>query len=214
MKKNYRNYKAWEIKDTHKFSRWCSKFWIAVSIRIIFLRRLNVEKSNRAIESLAKDTKGIFRPKTFLKDVFGFPEHYESATNIGLGYRLKKITDTYAENHNSATVVAKEAIKVIFWYVKKCTPDKTQQRNLLKTIVSRIPMELNLMTRSVFQKNMNAQIDWRFEQGVGSKICTPFSFIVGFRLKIWLKSQEQKKHSVRQSACVMWTIICWYRIIP
>ena len=72
--------------------------------------------------------RGKFRPKIYLKDVFGFAGHKKNET-YGQGYKLnlKRINHITANNRAAATANAEFVIKGNNWFVPHCTPNITQQ---------------------------------------------------------------------------------------
>ena len=93
-----------------------------------------------------------------LKDIFGFAEHHEKSTN-SLGYKITKTrkSDTAVLNKDNATNIGKSKIIAIDWFVRYYTPSVSQQAILSKKIISKTPTELQIVQRSVFMKEVNAQ---------------------------------------------------------
>ena len=91
-----------------------------------------------------------------MKNVFGFVEDQENAI-YGLGYQLilKKQTGIDAIFRDAATANAKAPKEGFVWFVQHYTPNTTRKRKLSEQIVSRTPIELNLVEKSVFRKDIN-----------------------------------------------------------
>ena len=70
-----------------------------------------------------KNNNGKYHVRIYLKDVFSFVEHQETAT-YGLGYKLtlKRDTDNFVLNKDNAVNNAKIKIIAIEWYVPHYTP--------------------------------------------------------------------------------------------
>ena len=105
-----------------------------------------------------KNIKGKYHLKILLKDVFGFAECQEKATE-GLGYEL-----TLTRNEDDAVIdkangIAEARIKIdhIHWYVPHYTPSIQQQSKMSKQILNTTPTELRYVERSVFMKQVNNQ---------------------------------------------------------
>ena len=129
-----------------------------------------------------ENVKGKFHLRYMLRDVFGFAEHQEKAT-YGLGYKV-----TLTRNKDEAVIekvagIADGRIKIdhIHWYVAHYTPSIQQQSILSKQILSKTPIELRYVERSVFMKEVNNQNLWNFELGSLESMNVPIWNILGFR---------------------------------
>ena len=93
-----------------------------------------------------------------LKNIFGFAEHQEKATN-GLGFNsaLTINTDNAVLNKDNAINNAKIKIKSVESYVPHYTPSISNQAILSKQILSKVPTELQYVERSVFMKEVFTQ---------------------------------------------------------
>ena len=90
-----------------------------------------------------KFVKGKNHVRILLKDVFGFVENQEKATN-GLGYKstLRRSTDNVVLNKDNAINNAKIKINAIEWYVPHYTPSISNQTILSNQIISKTHTEL------------------------------------------------------------------------
>ena len=120
--------------------------------------------------------------RIYLKDIFGFAEHQEKATD-GLGYKLTltRASDNAVLKKTNATAIGKIKINCIEWYVPHYTDSLKEQGILMKQIQDKMPTELRYVGRSVFMKEVNTQNLWRFELGTQEGINVPIWFIVGFQ---------------------------------
>ena len=135
-----------------------------------------------------KNIKRKYHVRISLKNVFGFSEYQEKATN-GLGYKLTltRNTDKAVLNEANATNNGKIKINAIEWYVPHYTPSMQQQSILSKQILNKTPTELHYPERSVFMKEVNTQTFWTFELGTQEGINFPTWIFVGFQ-------QNDKQH--------------------
>ena len=129
-----------------------------------------------------KSQKGKYHIRIYLKDVFGFAEYQENATD-GLGYKLTmtKNTDNAVLNKGNATNNAKIEINAIEWYVPHYTPSVQQESILSKQVLNKTPTELHYPERSVFMKEVNTQNFWTFELGTQEGINIPIWVFVAFQ---------------------------------
>ena len=121
---------------------------------------------NRRRDKLAqnKNTKGKYRQRIMLKDVFGFAKSQEKAT-YGFGYKLKLTGNKDEAAIGGPAGIADATIKIdhIHWYVPRYTPSIQQQGILSNQILSKIQTEIRYIERSVFMKEVNNQNHWNFE---------------------------------------------------
>ena len=129
-----------------------------------------------------KNIKGKYHTRIYLKDIFGFAEHQEKATN-GLGYKLTltRNSDNAVLNKTNATAIGKIKINSIELYVPHYTASLKEQGLLMKQITDKIPTELQFVERSVFMKEVSTQNLWSFELGTQEGVNVPMLIIIGFQ---------------------------------
>ena len=95
--------------------------------------------------------KGKFQIRIILRQVFGFTKHQQKAT-YGLENKL-----TLTGNGNAVVLKktpkladVKKVVSSIDWYVPQYTTSNAQQGLLSKQILSKAPIELQYIGRSVF----------------------------------------------------------------
>ena len=102
-----------------------------------------------------KTTKGIFRVRIYLKEVFGCAEHQENAS-YGLGYKLtlKGNNENHVLSHPAGAIDAASlslAERVIIddlnWYVPHFTPNISNQKLMLGHIENRAATEITYFER-------------------------------------------------------------------
>ena len=93
-----------------------------------------------------KTTKGKYQVRILLKDVFGFAEAQEKATNR-LGYKLKltRNKDEAVLVKVVCTVDARKKIDHIHWYVPHYSPSIQHQAVLSKQILLRQPRSSDML---------------------------------------------------------------------
>ena len=98
-----------------------------------------------------ENTKGKYRRRIMLKDVFGFADYQEKCT-FGLGYKLILTRNKRQAVLDKASGIADARIKIerIHWYVPHFTPSNQQQVILSKQILIKTPTEFRYFERSVF----------------------------------------------------------------
>ena len=110
---------------------------------------------NRRQRELTNNKKHIrkIHLRNMLKDVFGFAQHQQKATN-GLGYKLTltRNTDNSVFNKANAINKAKMTVSVYERYVPHYTPSIPQQAILSKQILNKVLQEVQNRKRSVFLK--------------------------------------------------------------
>ena len=113
---------------------------------------------NRRRDELAqnKNVKDQYHFRIILKDAFGFAEHQKKAT-YGLGYEqtLTRIKDDSVVDKAAGIADARINIDYINWYVPHYTPSIQQQNISSKQVLSKRPIELRYVERSVFKKEVN-----------------------------------------------------------
>ena len=129
-----------------------------------------------------KTQKRKYHVRIYLKDVFGFAEYQEKATN-GLGYKLTltRNTDNAVLNRGNAINNGKVKINAIEWYVPHYTPSMQQQSILSKQILIKTPTQIQYPKKSVFMKEVNTQNFWTFELGAQEGINIPTWIFVAFQ---------------------------------
>ena len=131
---------------------------------------------NRRKDELAlnKSVKGKYHVRIMLKDVFGFAEGQEKATN-GLGYKLNLTRNKDEAVIDKVAGIADARIKIdhIHWYVPHYIPSMSEQTIMSKQILNKTPTELRYVERSVFMKEVNNQNLWNFELGSQEKMNVP-----------------------------------------
>ena len=144
-----------------------------------------------------KNKKGKFHLRIMLKDVFGFAEYQEKAT-YGLGYKLNltRIKDEAVIDKVAGIADSKFKIDHIHWYVPLYTPSFQQQNILSKQILSKTPIELRYVDRSVFTKEVNKQNLWNFELGSQESMKVPIWIIIGFQQQDRQGSQDLNNDTI------------------
>ena len=101
-----------------------------------------------------------------LKDVFGYIENQEKATD-GLAYKLTLTRNKDEAVFDKAVGIVDARINIdhIHWYVQHYTPSIQQQAILSRQILGKTPTDLRYIERSVFMKEVNNQNLWSFELG-------------------------------------------------
>ena len=148
-------------------------------LSIGFHRSRNTRKNEL---TLSKNTKGKHHLKILLKDVFGFAECHEKATE-GFGYKLTLTRNKDDEVIDTAVGIAnaRKRIDHMHWYVPHYTPCIQQHSILSNQIIRKIPTELRYIERSVFIKEVNNQNLWSFELGSQESTNVPIWVIIGFQ---------------------------------
>ena len=105
-----------------------------------------------------KNFKGKSHLRIFLRDIFGFAEHQETAT-YGLGYNLTMTRnfDDAVLNKANATTNAKIKIISLEWYVPHYTPSLNEYNKLMIQIQQETPTNIHYPERSVFMKEVNTE---------------------------------------------------------
>ena len=113
-----------------------------------------------------KNNKGKYHLRVYLRDVFGFAEHKETAT-YGLSYKLTltRFTDISVLNKHNAVNYAKIYFNTLHWYIPHYTPNLEEYNKLMNQIAKKAPAKLHYPERSVFMKEVNTQNFWTFELG-------------------------------------------------
>ena len=129
-----------------------------------------------------KKIKGNYHVRIFLRDIFGFAEHQETATH-GMGYNLTltRSTDNAVLNKANATTNAKFKINSFEWYVPHYTPSLIEYNKLMTQIKQKTPTNLLYPERSVFMKEVNTQNFWTFELGTQEGFNVPTWIYVVFQ---------------------------------
>ena len=98
-----------------------------------------------------KNIKGKYHLTNYLRGIFGFPEHQETA-NYGLGYKLPltRSIDNAVLNKANAKNNAKIKINSLEWYVPHYTPSLNEYSKLMNKIKIKTPTNLHYPERSVF----------------------------------------------------------------
>ena len=144
-----------------------------------------------------KNKKGKFHLRFMLKDVFGFAE-YQEKTTYGLGYKLTltRIKDEAVIDKVAGIADSKFKIDHIHWYVPHYTPSFQQQNILSKQILSKTPIELRYVERSVFTKEVNKQNLWNFEFESQESMNVPIWIIIGFQQQDRQGSQDLNNDTI------------------
>ena len=127
-----------------------------------------------------------------MKGIFGFVEHQDSCI-YGLGYKI--VLHRKSKNHvlghpaqaiDAATVAlaGRVILDNISWYVPHYTPSISNQKLMLRHIVSKTPTELSYIKRSSYMKDVTTENNRTFDLGVGDGIDIPVYVIVGFMQEI------------------------------
>ena len=111
-----------------------------------------------------KKVKGKYHVKIYLKDVFSFVEHQETAT-YGVGYKLTltRTNDNAVLKKDNATNNAKFKINALEWYVPRYTPSLEEYRKLMNQIAKKTPIQLHYPEKSALMKEVNTKNFWNFE---------------------------------------------------
>ena len=129
-----------------------------------------------------RNIKGKYHLRIYLRDIFGFLEHQETAT-CGLGYKLTltRNTDNAVLNKANATNNAKTKINSLEWYVPHYIPSLNDYNKLMNHIKNKTPTNLHYPERSVFMKEINTQNFWSFELGTQEGVNVPIWTYVVFQ---------------------------------
>ena len=132
--------------------------------------------------TIIKIFKSKSRLKIYLRDIFGFAEHQETAT-YGLAYKLTltRNTDNAVSNKDNATNKTKIKINVLKWYVPHYTPSLEKYNNIMNQITRKTPTELLYPANSVFMKKVNTQTFWTFDLGTQKGTYVPIWNYVVFQ---------------------------------
>ena len=117
-----------------------------------------------------------------LKDVFGFAEGPEKATN-DLGYKstLTRNKGDAVLNKAEAIADARNKIDHIHWHVPYYTLSIPQQGILSEQILRKRPTEIRYIEQSVFMKEVNTKNLWNYELGSQKSMNVPICIIIGFQ---------------------------------
>ena len=120
-----------------------------------------------------------------LKDVFGFAEHEEKAI-FGLGYKLILATnsDSAVLSKDNAIINATIKIKSFEWHVPQYTPSLNEQALISNQTLSKTPVELQYIERSVFMDEVKYQKKRKFQIGTQEGVKVSIFLINGFNNKI------------------------------
>ena len=129
-----------------------------------------------------KNINGKYHLRIYLRNIFVFAEHQETAT-YGLGYKLTLIrnSDNAALSKANATTNAKIEINFLEWYVPHYTPSLGEYNKLLTRIKQKTPTNLHYPERSVFMKAINTQNFWTYKLGIQEGINVPIGVFVVFQ---------------------------------
>ena len=128
-----------------------------------------------------KTTQGNYHVRIYLKDFFGYAAHQENCAS-GLGYKLTlqgnsdiHVLSRRAEVDDAAnlTLAGRVIIEDISWYVPHYTPSISNQKLMLRHIVSKAPTELSYIKISSYMKDVTTENIWTFELGVSDGIDIP-----------------------------------------
>ena len=150
-----------------------------------------------------KKIKGKYDLRIYLRDIFGFAEHQETAT-YGLGYKLTltRNTDNAVLNKHDATNNAKIKINSLEWYVAHYTTSLNEYNKLMNQIKNKTPTNLHYPERSVFMKEVNTQNFWTFELGTQEGINVPIWVFVAFQ-----RSERQNDQNINNDTFVSLPVI-------
>ena len=112
---------------------------------------------------LDKSRRRHFYVRILINEFFGFAEYQENGWK-GLGYnlflkRIAKVQVLHFVGGTDGSVFS----TVFIWYLPHHTPSIKQVSILSKNNFSKVPLELPYIERSVFRKNVSAQIFWDSE---------------------------------------------------
>ena len=129
-----------------------------------------------------KNIQGKYHLRIYLRDIFGFAEHQETAT-YGLSYKLTltRNTDNAVLNKDNAVNNAKIKINSLEWYVPHYTPSLNEYNKLKTQIEQKTPTNLHYPERSVFIKEVNTQNFCTVELGTQEGINVPIWVFVVFQ---------------------------------
>ena len=142
------------------------------------------------------------------KDIFGFAGNQEKGTyGLGLKLTLTRNVDNSVLNKANATIVGKNKIKAIEWYVAHCTSSIPQQAILSKKFLNKTSTELQYVKISVFMKEVKTHNLWTFELRTQEGINIPLWIIVGFQQRdrhnqIYLQEQALNALLVEKSILI------------
>ena len=130
----------------------------------------------------SKNMKGKYHVRNYLKDVFGFAEHQETAT-YGLGYilTLTRNTDNAVLNKDNATKKAKIKNNALERCVPQYTPSLEEYNELMNQITKKTPTELHYPEKTVFMKEVYTQIFWTFKLSTQEGINVPIWIYIVFQ---------------------------------
>ena len=129
-----------------------------------------------------KNIRGKFHLRIYLRDIFGFAKHQETATH-GLGYKLTltRNTGNAVLNIDDATNNAKIKINSLEWYVPHYNPSLILYNKLMTQIKQKTPTNFHYPEKSDFMKEVNTQNFWTFELGTQEGVNIPIWIFVGFQ---------------------------------
>ena len=128
-----------------------------------------------------KVNRSKFHKRVFLGDRFGFADHQVKATyGLGLEYKLYRNFDSVILGRNAATAGRETTIHAIYWFVRHCTPNESQQDLMNVYVVFKIPSEIPYIKRS-FSDKLVYQSECDFELGANSEAGIPVLFSLRFQ---------------------------------
>ena len=132
--------------------------------------------------TINKNIKGTHHVRFYLKDIFGFAEHQETAT-YGLGYKLlvSGNTDNAALSKSNATNNAIFKINALERYVPHYRVSLEEYKIRMDQITKKTPATLNYSERSVFKKRVKSQKFRTFVLGVQEGFNVPLWIFVVFQ---------------------------------
>ena len=144
-----------------------------------------------------KNNKGKKHVRIYLKDVFGFAEHQETAT-FGLDYKLTltRNTDNDVSNKDKAINNAKNKSNDIEWYVPHYTSTLEELNRLMNQITKKTPTQLHYPEKSVCMKEFSPQNFWTFESGTPEGINVPIWIYAVFQ-----QSDRQHDQNLNNDTC-------------
>ena len=89
-----------------------------------------------------------------LKEIFALAAYKKSTYGLRFKFALTGNTDNAVLNKANATIVGKNKIKSIEWYVPHYTASISQQAILSQQISSKTPTQLQCIGKSVFMKEV------------------------------------------------------------
>ena len=127
-----------------------------------------------------------------VKDVFGFAERQQKATN-DLAYNLTLTKNIKDDVLTKTEAIADALITIdrICWFVPYYTPSIPQQGKLSKQFLSEALMVLRFIVRSVFMQELNNQNLRNFEWGSQESMNVPTYVIITFQQTDRQDSQNQ-----------------------